>query len=145
MTSKNMIPRKFHTLTAVIQHDCDGFELLATADGGETAWRTWCQDGEVGVLTWDQIAPLPLREDEAADEDPWQDRWAAAMAQLRQEMDRRMSIERVSLKYLSDLRRVREAVREYVGLSTQYCVAGNPTDTTQQWDALLAINKEPMP
>tara|TARA_R110000868_G_scaffold11036_6_gene54257 strand:+ start:50 stop:625 length:576 start_codon:yes stop_codon:yes gene_type:complete len=79
------------------------------------------------------------------DAEPWQDRWSAAMAELRREMDRRTSAERLSKKYLADLRRVREAVAAFL--------RGNVNEGSRaELDGLIKadkdlrdINKEPMP
>ena len=127
MTSNNMTRRK------IVQIACGTDNLYALADDG-TLWDHMVEFEN----SWEQIPPLPPREDEVADAEPWQDRWTAAMAQLRQEMDRRMSIERVSLKYLSDLRRVREALSAFLK-GTQ------APQIVEPMAALVMINEEPMP
>ena len=149
MTSKNMTPRK---VVAVAPSEDD---LYLVADDG-TLWSA-INNG----TAWKQMPPLPPREDEESSEPPalvesmkimeeQNQTMISDNAKLREEasiLSDGLFHVKESLKvaqlqrdgYLADLRRVREAVREYLSL-------GPLVLTT--WDArkcLEAINKEPMP
>ena len=124
MTSKNMTPRKVVALAS------DTSDLYAVADDG-TVWF-------IKGIQWHPLASLPPREDEGEG--------LLSSDVLRQtEEELRIAHNAIAQlgakneRILSDLRRVREAVREYISIGS---LALPSADAIKQ---LETIDKEPMP